>query len=152
MSKRRTRKTRKTDDKVEVPMSSMIDVVFLLLIYFIVTQKPIIEDTLLDVNLPSPDTKSSSQNPVPPLTIDVMDLKGYENADKIYHVNGEPWALSTIRTQMKSYDKDKTLVIRCGPNATHGKLIKILDLCSEAKLTNLNIINDDSVKFVPYQQ
>ena len=33
--------------EAEVPMSSMIDIVFLLLIYFILTQKPIIDETLL---------------------------------------------------------------------------------------------------------
>ena len=39
--------------EAEVPLSSMIDIVFLLLMYFIATQKPIIEETLLGVNLPS---------------------------------------------------------------------------------------------------
>ncbi|NCU27823.1 biopolymer transporter ExbD, partial [Candidatus Nomurabacteria bacterium] len=38
----------------EVPLSAMIDVVFLLLIYFIVSQKPIVEDTHLAIDLPAP--------------------------------------------------------------------------------------------------
>ncbi len=46
--------------EAEIPMSSMIDVVFLLLIYFVVTQKPIIEDTLLGINLPSDDKSATS--------------------------------------------------------------------------------------------
>ncbi len=146
MSKRKIRKKIKSD-KVEVPMSSMIDVVFLLLIYFIVTQKPIIEDTLLGVSLPAPSQSKSTDTPPPMMTIDVMRLVGYP-ADT-YHVNGSPCPLKSIKSVMKSWDAEQTLLIRCGPNAKHQKLIKILDACSEAEITNLNIIDDPTVAFDP---
>ena len=52
------RKKSNIDEKAaEVPLSSMIDVVFLLLIYFILTQKPVIEDVHLQVDLPAPELR-----------------------------------------------------------------------------------------------
>ena len=47
-------KRRRVQEQAEVPMSSMIDVVFLLLIYFIITQKEQISEAHLAVNLPTP--------------------------------------------------------------------------------------------------
>lgn len=54
-----------------VPLSSMIDVVFLLLIYFIFTQKPVIEDVYLELNLPSPNASAAFNEPPQFLRIDV---------------------------------------------------------------------------------
>jgi biopolymer transport protein ExbD len=148
MAKKR-RKSNKVDE-AEVPLSSMIDVVFLLLIYFIVTQKPIIEDTLLGVNLPAPGGSKSSK-PVQLFTIDVMKLPG-TNSDDIYHLNGRPWYFKDLKVTLletAKTDPDMTVIINCGPNAKHLKLIKLLDACAEAKLTKLNIVNDESIRYVP---
>jgi hypothetical protein len=45
-----------------------------------------------------------------------------------------------------------TVIINCGPNAVHKKLIRLLDACAEAGLSKLNIVNDPSVKFVPRKE
>ena len=47
--------------------------------------------------------------------------------------------------------KETTIVLNCGPNADHKKLIKILDLCNSLGLTELNLLNAD-VPFVPRQK
>ena len=44
---------KRSNDTLAVPMSQMIDVVFLLLIYFVVTMKDEISEAHLAVNLPS---------------------------------------------------------------------------------------------------
>lgn len=46
MLKRKRKRELSSQDST--PISAMIDIVFLLLIYFILTQKPIIEDTRLN--------------------------------------------------------------------------------------------------------
>ncbi|OGV34078.1 MAG: hypothetical protein A2020_01260 [Lentisphaerae bacterium GWF2_45_14] len=138
--------------EAEIPLSSMIDVVFLLLIYFIVTQKPIIEETLLGVNLPAPGQpqKNNSQENML-LKVDVMSLP-VKGGDEIYHVNSRPWYfkdLVEMLIETGKNDKDTTIIINCGPNAKHKKLIRLLDACGEAGLSKLNIVNDPSVKFTP---
>lgn len=144
----RTRRKRKVEDAA-VPLSAMIDIVFLLLIYFIVTQKPIIEDTLLGVNLPAPGS-SKSNKPVQLFTIDVMKVKGGEG-DNVYYLNGRPWYFNDLKdtlVETAKTDPDITVIINCDPNAKHKKLIRLLDACNQAGLTKLNLLNDPTIKFV----
>jgi biopolymer transport protein ExbD len=151
------RKVRKKNnvEEAEVPLSSMIDVVFLLLIYFIVTQKPIIEDTLLGVNLPSPSKPKTQEKPPDPMRIGVYKVSDPETAvtEKLYYINEKgPYPLDYLQQFLKTVGQNKpdtTIMITCGPNATHRKLIRVLDACGAANLTNLNILNDESVRFNP---
>jgi len=136
-------------EEANVPLSAMMDVVFLLLIYFIATQKPIIEDTLLGVNLPAPGS-SKSDKPVQLFTIDVFKVNGAEG-DNVYYLNGRPWYFSDLKETLietAKTDPDITVIINCDPNARHKKLIRILDACNEAGLSKLNLLNDPTVRFV----
>lgn len=143
-------------EEAEVPLSSMIDIVFLLLIYFIFTQKPIIEDTLLGVNLPSPHAKPSQPQEEKPqfFRIGVYKVGSQEQSPDLYYINDKgPYKLSYLRDFLKSVaenDPEQTVMINCGPNATHKKLIQVLDACAEAKMKNLNILNDEAIQFQPY--
>ena len=161
------KKVRKRDsnDKIEVPMSAMIDVVFLLLIYFIVTQKPIIDETLLSCDLPTPGGKPPKTPPTL-LTVEVVRMfpnpsstKAIQKKDlNTYYLNKRRWkfndpsATNDLRRQLIAIaenDPEQTIIINCGPNAQHQKLVQILDACAEAGLTKLNVVNDESIKFVP---
>ena len=64
------------------PLSSMIDVVFLLLIFFLVTQKPVTEEVMINVELPAPDMSTVAADPLIPITIDV-DKYSRDNIDEI---------------------------------------------------------------------
>jgi biopolymer transport protein ExbD len=136
----------------EMPLSAMIDVVFQLLIYFVVTQKPIIENTLLTVDLPAPGGKPKDK-PITLFTIDVHRIKQNPKEDlDIYYVNGSKWNFQDLRAQLvktAQIDPKQTLIINCGPNAKHQKLVQLLDACTEAGLTSINVVNDDTVKFIP---
>lgn len=128
----------------EMSMSSMVDVVFLLLIYFIVTQKPIIAETLLEADLPSGATPKNVKE-VSLLRIDVD-----RGNDDRYKVNGVTWKATQLFPYLKSVadnDRSQTVVIDCGAYARHGKLVKLLDACAKAGLTNLNITDDPSREF-----
>lgn len=147
-------------EEAEVPLSSMIDVVFLLLIYFIVTQKPIIEETLLSCDLPTPGGPPPDKPPTL-MTIDVFKIGNVSDVKKdlnIYYLNGRAWKLSSpeesndLRRQLISMgeaDPEQTIIINCGPNAYHQKLVQILDACAEANLKTLNVVNDESINFKP---
>jgi len=138
--------------EAETPIAAMIDVVFLLLMYFIVTQEEVIEDTFLQVNLPGgvPPIDFTKEPPPPPLKIDVMKLR--ENSDEYYHINGVPFHINDLREYLRTVAENNektTVIINCGPNARHRKLITLLDMCNEFGLTKINLINDFTVAFVP---
>ena len=137
-----------------VPLSSMIDVVFLLLIYFIFTQKEVVEDVHLQLNLPAPQSSSANEEPPPMLRIDVFENSQDNDTATYYAVNTakEGAGRAMEFTELQSYLKivadnstETTIVLNCGPNANHDKLIKILDLCNSLGLTELNLLTADVV-------
>lgn len=152
-------------EEAEVPLSSMIDIVFLLLIYFIVTQKPIIDETLLSCDMPTPGGKPP---PKPPtlLTVEVVRMfrsKPLDSPEELntYYFQQHKWKLhnpaapNDLARQLKSIAKnnpDQTVIINCGPNAIHQKLVQLLDACSEAGLKNLSVVNDESIPFRPIKK
>ncbi len=184
------------DVMAAVPLSSMIDVVFLLLIYFIFTQKPVVEDVYLALDLPAPNAASASSSKPPAiLRIDVVKWEadkgkpsdGYDNDEEItklmdnaksqaevnairkkervyFFVNtsgdagGTPMLLPDLEkylTQVFKAAPDTTIVLNCGPNAKHKKLIRFLNLCDKLKKDlnlkelNLNLMHNAAIRFVP---
>jgi len=135
-------------EEAEFPMSSMIDVVFLLLIYFLVVQKPIIESTLLKSDLPGGiNTNKVEFKNI--LRIDVVKQNKTDGYD-YYYMNGRWWKDKVLFAQLEKISEmnsEATVIINCGPNAKHKKLITLLDACANAELTNLNIVNDSSIAF-----
>ncbi len=136
----------------EMPLSAMIDVVFQLLIYFVVTQKPIIENTLLSVDLPAPGGKPKDK-PVQLFTIDVHKIMPDPKEDlNVYYVNQQKWNFDDLRAQLiktGELDPKQTIIVNCGPNARHQKLVQLLDACSQANLTSINVVNDLTIEFAP---
>ena len=156
------------------PLSGMIDVVFLLLIFFLVTQKPLTEEVMINVELPAPDMSNPSAAPLIPVTIDV-EKDSRDNIDEIdarlialgdrddpnevpkderlyYSFNGSPpMEIATLRSRLAviaKADADSTIIIKCDPNVKYRKLIRVLDLCSELGLNSRQLV-DKMVPFVP---
>lgn len=149
MSRRRRRvaKRRQYDDSGML-ISSMIDIVFLLLIYFIATQAPTIEDTLLGVNLPEPSNSHPSK-PLQIINIDVVSATD-DVSDSMYFFNGKSYHLTELQNifcEVASFDPDMKVMIGCGPNAKHKKLIHLLNACAEAGLNKINVVNIDTIRF-----
>ena len=134
-----------------MPLSSMIDIVFLLLIYFIVTQNVIRVETSFSTDTPRPDPGGGHGSL---LTIDV-GLIHPENPAldlQVYKVNGRRWQFADLKPMLDNLganDPELTVVITCDPNAKHAKLIRLLDACHDAKLSKFNLFNQDGTPFRP---
>ena len=129
----------------EMPLSSMIDVVFLLLVYFIVTQKPVLEEVFLKSDLPTKPNQAPPQLLVP-LVVDVRDGDGKGR----YGLMGRSVKeddLFTYLDRVAEDDPEHTVIVNCGPNATHEKLVRLLDACTNAGLKELNLVNDEGIPF-----
>jgi len=138
--------------KSELPISSMVDVVFLLLVYFIVVQKPITDERLLKASLPSKPKVPVMTKVNPDFVRIEVKKSSLDNAHYYYKLNGKTWSdtkLFSVLKHMGKINPETSIVINCGPNAKHEKLITLLDACNEAELENLNIINDAGVVFHP---
>lgn len=120
----------------DLPMTPMIDVVFQLLIYFLVTIQP--RDVLahLDVFRPSPDTRQQQQEKPKMIRI-VVFPDGYTINDRPV----ESDELDRLLTRLAAIDPNQTILITCTAASHHERLIKVLDLCAKNKLTNLSVVS-----------
>lgn len=129
------KKGKKGQSRIEVPMASMIDVVFLLLIYFIVTHKEELSEAHLAVNLPSGgSTQEAPEARLLEITVrpGVIALRG--------KVMTEDQLRDTL-TRFAKTDPDQTVLIKVDSKASTGQLVRVLDICNEANLTQLNVVS-----------
>ena len=136
MLKRKRKRELSSQDST--PISAMIDIVFLLLIYFILTQKPIIEDTRLNFS-PARRGKSAAQSSA---ISDFASLEINENTET-YLFNGQAISreqLPTYLNHIGKNNKETQLIIFCADNVKHTDLVKALDLCRLSSLSNISIM------------
>ena len=129
------------ESAAEPPMSSMIDVVFLLLIYFVVTQKPIISEAHLAVNLPSPSAAQPPADLDPPIEIRIRIRP------KSFSLQGRKIELDKLRSELASYGAKEnvkySVLIETHIYSRNQQLVDVLDACSASSLKNLNILTLD---------
>jgi biopolymer transport protein ExbD len=118
-------------------MTAMIDVVFQLLIFFIVTNKPQDVITNLDVFRPSPEQQKKEQLEVPNLVKIQIFPDGFMINDKRVPISD----LEVLVAKLASYSKEQTILIMCASLSRHADLVHVLDLCTKSGLKNLSVIS-----------
>lgn len=133
------RRSRKRVDNVdgELPMTPMIDIVFQLLIYFILTFDP--QDVMahLDVFRPAPDAEQRDQMETP----NVLQVVVYPDG---FTLNERPMTLVNIErnlARLAALDRDQTVLIMATARSRHENLVQILDLCAKVGLRNLSVVS-----------
>ena len=127
---------RNKGESPKLDMTPMIDVVFQLLIFFVVTIKQ--EDILsqLSAARPAPD-KNAKPDKQPDLLNIIVAPQGF-----IF--NGRPVSKAQLDRRVEQYSKlSKTamIVIKCTADSPHGFLVQSLDICNKHGMTNLSIFS-----------
>ncbi|MDA3800011.1 MAG: biopolymer transporter ExbD [Kiritimatiellae bacterium] len=123
-------------EAAKLEMTPMIDVVFQLLIFFIVTLKQ--QDILaqLDVFRPAPD-KALPKEEFKDMIEITISVDGY-------WMNGSMIPFGTMQrriTRIAKISKDMPVIIKCTMDSPHKYLIKTLDACAKAKLTKISVFS-----------
>ena len=132
------RKRRKSEAPApELPMTPMNDVVFQLLIYFLVTIQP--RDVLahLDVFRPSPDQRQQEQQEKPKMIRILVFPDGYTINDRPVDVS----ELDRLLTRLAGIDRNQTILITCTAASQHERLVRVRDLCAKNRLVNLSVVS-----------
>lgn len=113
-------------------MTSMIDVVFLLLVFFIVTIDPTDLMAKLPVDRPQPSPGDPSIPPAFTLTI----------TETGYIANGKRVSLESVDQYLNrmhsKFGLDEAHII-CHGQSEHSRLVKALDVCAKNEITNLSL-------------
>ena len=139
MPKRKRKKLKISDDTVEISMTPMIDVVFQLLIYFVVTFE--VQDVIahLDVFRPSPEAQAERPETPPKMIRIEIFPDGFTINDRIVDLV----ELDRLMGKLASIDTTQTILIMVTSIAPHGALIEVLDLCAKAGLSNLSVVSTE---------
>jgi len=131
------KRERAKGESVKLEMTPMIDVVFQLLIFFIVTLKQ--EDILshLDVSRPAPDPNAKPEEQVK----DLLQIEVYERGFVLKGRKVGIQELDRQLTRLAGYSKNISVIIKCTPDSPHSNLVQLLDICAKAGLKNLSVFS-----------
>ncbi len=126
------RVSKKERKDVEIAIVNMVDVVFVLVIFFVLTTT-FTKETGIDIN--KPKASSSKQLAKRPIII------GVSRTGEI-HVNDRQVDFSILRSLLKRSaleDSNPTVVIQSDKQAEMGVVVKILDVCNELGIKNSSV-------------
>lgn len=129
-------------------LTPMIDVVFLLLIFFMVTTSLIKEEADLGIQLPT-DTPPAASSELPSKhIIDIMPDGGvYLNGglmasgEDTLVLNGLISTLSKLKASSDRMNIKTVVIIQADPVSPHYKAIQVLDACAAAEINFVSFAN-----------
>ena len=128
------------EESVEVNLTPLIDVVFLLLIFFMVTTT-FDKHARLKVSLPESSAKTVQQKDEP--LILSIDAKGNYFLNDRQIVNQQldtlKQALQKVIGEKNQDYKDVALVLRADANTPHQSVVRAMDAASQLGMTRLSI-------------
>lgn len=127
-------KARNRGDAAKLEMTPMIDVVFQLLIFFIVTLKQ--DDILAHLDVSRPES-----SPIEIVETELLTIMVHHDGYIMDHRSISKATLDKRLTKMSTYSKDISIAIKCTPDSSHDKLIALLDICAKAELNNLSVFS-----------
>ena len=129
----RRKRERNRGSAARLEMTPMIDVVFLLLVFFVVTIQP--QDVLARLNVSRPAAPDPRPQ-IPLLRIDV-GIRGYV-------INGHLLSLETIQrklTKLYVNSPSTPLIVASTGDAPHSRLVKLLNVCSGIGIPNISLMS-----------
>ena len=143
MKKFKRHRRRVHRDNPQLEMTPMIDVIFLLLIFFIVTLKQ--EDILahLDVSRPAPDPDQKKEEVIEDL-LQIMVYNQRQFGGQGFALQGKQVSLATIEkhlVRLASFSTSVSVIIKCTGDSSHSNLVRLLDVCAKAGLTNISVFS-----------
>ena len=134
-------KLRKRGKKApEIMLSPMIDMMFLLLIFFIVSAMYMSELKTIPVKLPVA-SETITQSTVK-FTVTIKDDGAYWLGDKVI---GKPELVNRAREEQKK-DEEFSVVIRADENVQYKAVIGLLDSFKKAGISRVGLATEKEVK------
>jgi len=131
----------RSDERVDVNLTPLIDVVFLLLIFFMVSTT-FDRHAKLKVELPEASARTEQQLEDP--VVLSIDAKGNYFIDDRQVVNTQLETLKIALQKTVADKKDVSLVLRADAKTPHQSVVRAMDAASQLGLTRLSIATIES--------
>ncbi len=122
---------RKKRELISPDLTPVIDIVFILLIFFMVTSVFKKEDVALALNLPNLDAKAI-QSDKKSITIEL--------SKKEFAIDGKKYKLQESLEIFSKYKKDTKILIRIDKKVEYSRVMELFDSLQQNKLTAFSLI------------
>lgn len=124
-----------TMEGADIEMTPMIDVVFQLLIYFVVTIQPVDLSAHLDVFRPAAGAPPKDSETPPKM----IQLQIHRDALIMNGRSVDMSSLIRILERLAEISKTQTVLIACARDSQHDQLVTVLNHCARVGLDNLSV-------------
>ena len=132
---------RKPQDNPQLDMTPMIDVVFELIIFFVVTIKQEDLFTKLNVNRPAPSSSSSSSSDE--VTCNIELGRRYDGSPQgviLYNKREvKRTELDAALRDIARTSKKTPIIVKCAEDSPHKALVDVLDICYHNELFSVSV-------------
>jgi biopolymer transport protein ExbD len=129
---------RQRRESLSMDLTPLIDMVFLLLVFFLVTSTFKKDELALLLKLPKAEEGTGNDKKTEQLTIEL-------NSDAIA-INGKKSTLEEMPAIFEKAKKDTLVNLRVDGEVKYTRLVKVLDLLQMNKLENISLITDKEKK------
>ena len=123
-------------EEANVDLTPMLDVVFILLIFFIVTAV-FTKEQAIDLEPPPPPTNAPTPPDPPPVVMILVDEAG------LIRVNNRVADVGSVRPnieRLKAENPESAVIIQAHPRAPSGLIIEIRDQAYSAQASPVNVV------------
>lgn len=125
--------------KPELQIASLIDVVFLLLVYFMVTASLIRKEADLPFQLPVPIVKHMMPEQALEVLVEISEtghisIEGAEYSDP----KDLTRQLATLKAVAEASGSPLVVSVLPGDKTLHGSIVPVMDACAAARIKNLS--------------
>jgi biopolymer transport protein ExbD len=125
---------RKKREVLTPDLTPLIDVVFLLLVFFLVTSVFKKDELALMLKLPKASQGKGDQKKIKDLIIELSDQE--------VAVNGQKVEMENLFETFKKTETSTLVNLRVSEEVKYQRLVKVLDLLREYKLENVSLITE----------
>ncbi len=119
----------------QIDIAPLVDVIFQLLIFFMLSSSFTFQ-TGINVKLPKAVTSDVIKEENFIITI---------TSENVIYLNGNITTLKKLSTNLKkTYNKDKTLLIKADRRASVGRIVDVWDLCRNLGIEKINIATNQN--------
>jgi biopolymer transport protein ExbD len=127
----------RTIENANVDLTPMLDVVFILLIFFIVTST-FIQEKAIGLESPPPEPTTSPSNDTAMLL--------YLDANNNVRLNGRRLDTASIPSglaRLRAENPNSALIIQASPQASTGLVIRLRDIAYAADIDRVNVVRSE---------
>ncbi|MBN2644760.1 MAG: biopolymer transporter ExbD [Desulfuromonadaceae bacterium] len=131
---------RKKREELRIELTSMVDVVFLLLIFFMISTT-FVDSSAIGIKLP----QATSRSPEQPS----QEVRVYLEKNGLVHLNDRLINLEALSQHLAEYRgraAETAFVLVADESARHGRVVTIMDMAQQAGFTRLAIATQPAGK------